>query len=33
MRLARWGEQLDIRNVTRDGAELSAEAVAAYIAK
>jgi hypothetical protein len=32
-RLARWGEQLDIRNVTKDGAELSAEAVAAYIAK
>jgi hypothetical protein len=32
-RLARWGEQLDIRNITRDGTELSAEAVAAYIAK
>jgi hypothetical protein len=32
-RLARWGEQLDVRNVTRDGTELSAEAVAAYIAK
>jgi hypothetical protein len=32
-RLARWGEQLDIRNVTRDGIELSAEAVSAYIAK
>jgi hypothetical protein len=32
-RLARWGEQLDVRNVTRDGADLSAEAVAAYIAK
>ena len=32
-RLARWGEQLDVRNVTRDGTDLSAEAVAAYIAK
>jgi replication initiator protein RepSA len=32
-RLARWGDQLDIRNVTCDGTELSAEAVAAYIAK
>jgi hypothetical protein len=32
-RLARWGDQLDIRNVTRDGTDLSAEAVAAYIAK
>ena len=32
-RLARWGEQLDVRNVSRDGTELSAEAVAAYIAK
>jgi hypothetical protein len=33
VRLARWGDQLDVRNVTKDGAELSAEAVAAYIAK
>jgi hypothetical protein len=33
VRLARWGDQLDVRNVTRDGSELSAEAVAAYIAK
>jgi Replication initiator protein, pSAM2 len=33
VRLARWGEQLDVRNVTRDGTELSAEAVAAYVAK
>jgi hypothetical protein len=33
VRLARWGEQLDVRNVSRDGTELSAEAVAAYIAK
>jgi hypothetical protein len=33
VRLARWGDQLDIRNVTCDGTELSAEAVAAYIAK
>jgi len=33
VRLARWGEQLDVRSVTRDGTELSAEAVAAYIAK
>jgi replication initiator protein RepSA len=32
-RLACWGDQLDVRNVTRDGTELSAEAVAAYIAK
>jgi hypothetical protein len=32
-RLARWGDQLDVRNVTRDGTDLSAEAVAAYIAK
>jgi hypothetical protein len=32
-RLARWGEQLDIRNVSCDDTELSAEAVAAYIAK
>jgi hypothetical protein len=32
-RLARWGGQLDVRNVTRDGTDLSAEAVAAYIAK
>jgi hypothetical protein len=33
VRLARWGEQLDVRDVTRDGTELSAEAVAAYVAK
>jgi hypothetical protein len=26
-RLTRWGDQLDVRNVTRDGTELSAEAV------
>jgi hypothetical protein len=32
-RLARWGDQLDVRNITRDGTDLSAEAVAAYIAK
>jgi hypothetical protein len=33
-RYARWGEQLDVRNITRDEAgELSAEQVAAYIAK
>jgi hypothetical protein len=35
-RYARWGEQLDVRNITRgdDGAgELSAEQVAGYIAK
>jgi hypothetical protein len=34
-RYARWGEQLDIRNITRDdeAAELSAEQVAGYIAK
>jgi hypothetical protein len=34
-RYARWGEQLDIRNITRDdqAGELSAEQVAAYIAK
>jgi hypothetical protein len=36
-RYARWGEQLDIRNITRDGddqaRELSAEQVAGYIAK
>jgi hypothetical protein len=34
---ARWGEQLDVRNITRtrsnDRAELSAEQVAAYLAK
>jgi hypothetical protein len=33
VRLARWGEQLDVRNVSRDGTELSVEAVAAYVAK
>jgi hypothetical protein len=34
-RYARWGEQLDVRNITRDGQaeELSAEQVAGYIAK
>ena len=35
-RYARWGEQLDVRNITRDSdqaAELSAEQVAGYIAK
>jgi hypothetical protein len=36
-RYARWGEQLDVRNITRDGDEqadeLSAEQVAGYIAK
>jgi hypothetical protein len=34
-RYARWGEQLDVRNITRDeqAAELSAEQVAGYIAK
>ena len=32
-RLARWGDQLDVRNVTRDGTELSAEQVAGYVAK
>jgi hypothetical protein len=34
-RYARWGEQLDVRNVTRDeqAGELSAEQVAGYIAK
>jgi hypothetical protein len=34
-RFARWGEQLDVRNVTRDDqeGELSAEQVAGYIAK
>jgi hypothetical protein len=36
-RYARWGEQLDVRNLTRDGdeqaGELSAEQVAGYIAK
>jgi hypothetical protein len=34
-RYARWGEQLDIRNITRDdqAGELSAEQVAGYIAK
>jgi hypothetical protein len=35
-RYARWGEQLDVRNITRaddQGGELSAEQVAGYIAK
>jgi hypothetical protein len=34
-RYARWGEQLDVRNITRDNqvGELSAEQVAGYIAK
>jgi hypothetical protein len=34
-RYARWGEQLDVRNITRadDQGELSAEQVAGYIAK
>jgi hypothetical protein len=35
-RYARWGEQLDVRNITRDSdqaGELSAEQVASYIAK
>ncbi len=35
-RYARWGEQLDIRNITTGddrGGELSAEQVAGYIAK
>jgi hypothetical protein len=34
-RYARWGEQLDVRNITRDkqAGELSAEHVAGYIAK
>jgi hypothetical protein len=36
-RYARWGEQLDVRNITREGGdqvgELSAEQVAVYIAK
>jgi hypothetical protein len=34
-RYARWGEQLDVRNITRDDqeGELSAEQVAGYIAK
>jgi hypothetical protein len=34
-RYARWGEQLDVRNITRDdqAGELSAEQVAGYIAK
>jgi hypothetical protein len=34
-RYARWGEQLDVRNITRDeqAGELSAEEVAGYIAK
>jgi hypothetical protein len=34
-RYARWGEQLDVHNITRDGeaGELSAEQVAGYIAK
>jgi hypothetical protein len=35
-RYARWGEQLDVRNITQadgDGGELSAEQVAGYIAK
>src|SRR5215216_958956 len=36
VRYARWGEQLDVRNITRDSdqaGELSAEQVAGYIAK
>jgi hypothetical protein len=35
VRYARWGEQLDVRNITRDEqeGELSAEQVAGYIAK
>jgi hypothetical protein len=35
VRYARWGEQLDVRNITRDeqAGELSAEQVAGYIAK
>ena len=35
-RYARWGEQLDVRNITKDSSEageLSAEQVAGYIAK
>jgi hypothetical protein len=35
-RYARWGEQLDVRNITRgedEAGELSAEQVAGYIAK
>ena len=35
-RYARWGEQLDVRNITKDSeqaGELSAEQVAGYIAK
>jgi hypothetical protein len=34
-RYARWGEQLDVRNITRNeqAGELSAEQVAGYIAK
>jgi hypothetical protein len=34
-RYARWGEQLDVRNITRDDqeGELSAEQVAGYVAK
>jgi hypothetical protein len=34
-RYARWGEQLDLRNITRDeqAGELSAEQVAGYVAK
>jgi hypothetical protein len=35
-RYARWGEQLDVHNITRDSdqaGELSAEQVAGYIAK
>jgi hypothetical protein len=34
-RYARWGDQLDVRNITRDdqAGELSAEQVAGYIAK
>jgi hypothetical protein len=35
-RYARWGEQLDVRNITRtddQAGELSAEQVAGYIAK
>ena len=35
-RYARWGEQLDVRNITRgedEAGELSTEQVAGYIAK
>jgi hypothetical protein len=32
-RYARWGEQLDVHNITREDGELSAEQVAGYIAK